>query len=105
MPGANKEATWTVRDEVDVRVLVVTGELEMATADAFATDGVHLVMNLPANAQLKMDLSGVTFIDSTGLRALLQIHSHAPDTVVLRNPSAPVQRLLDMTVGGLFAVE
>ena len=100
----NKAATWTVRDEVDVRVLVVTGELEMATVDAFATAGVDLVMNLPANARLVVDLSGVTFIDSIGLRALVRIHSHAPDRVV-RKPSAPVLRLLDITVGGLFTVE
>ena len=105
MPGAEQAATWTVRDEVDVRVLVVAGELEMATADAFATDGVQLAMNLPANTRLVMDLSGVTFIDSIGLRALLRIHSHAPGRVVLRKPTGRYDTYSTSPSADLFAVE
>ena len=47
--------------------LSVTGELDLATADAFA----HRVRGLCGNgSRLLVDLSGIEFIDSRGLRAL-----------------------------------
>ncbi|MGN6160841.1 MAG: STAS domain-containing protein, partial [Marmoricola sp.] len=46
------------------------------------------------------DLAGVTFIDSSGLGALVQIQKSARDkgvSLVLTRSSAPTRRLLELT--------
>ena len=47
-----------------------------------------------------LDLPGVTFIDSSGLRVLVEAHQlriERGTRLVLRAPSAPVQRLLEIS--------
>ena len=97
-----EHASWVVRQEPEACVLIVRGELEIANADAFADAGVRLASS---GQRLVIDLTDVTFVDSTGLRALLRIHAAAGPCLALRRPSAPVRRLLNLTVGELFAVE
>jgi anti-sigma B factor antagonist len=49
---------------------------------------------------LVLDLSGVEFVDSSGLRVLIELHqnrSRAGDTLVLRTPSPAVRRLLEIS--------
>ncbi len=77
-------------------VVTVDGELDMATAD-------HLVAaaaELPAGHEpLVLDLSSVSFLDSSGIRALLEVSDHAADRgrpTGLLHPSAAVTRLLDL---------
>jgi anti-sigma B factor antagonist len=68
-------------------VLGVTGALDI---EAVAGSG-HTVV---------LDLSQVTFMDSTGLGALIAIRNAsgaAKDTLVLANPSEQVQRVLELT--------
>lgn len=78
--------------------LVLEGEIDSYTAPSLAA-------RLGADPQLDVvDLAGVTFIDSSGLRVLVQIHddrSAAGDTLTLRSPSTSVQRLLE--ISGLSA--
>ena len=85
-------------------VVVVTGEIDMASGPlvesaATADDGSPVVI----------DVSGVTFIDSSGLRSLLAISrgaTAANTTVTLRGVGPEVARLLEITgTGGLFTVE
>ena len=76
-----------------------TGELDLSAAEAFesqleeelARDGAIVVL----------DLSGVTFLDSTGLRTLLRIAEEDARSgsrlSIRRELSPPVQRLLDLT--------
>jgi anti-anti-sigma factor len=77
----------------------VEGELDMATADDLSqllgdatTDGHALVL----------DFSRVSFMDSSGLRALLeragQPNGRGP--VVIVNPSPQVRRVLDISIPG-----
>lgn len=75
--------------------LVVTGEIDAQTAPglaaalAAATDRVELVV----------DMAGVGFVDSSGLRVLLEHHNErqADDRrLVLRRPSPVVLRLLEV---------
>ncbi len=78
--------------------LVLEGEIDSYTAPTLSA-------RLGADSQLDVvDLAGVSFIDSSGLRVLVQIHedrSAAGDTLTLRSPSASVQRLLE--ISGLSA--
>ena len=67
------------------------GELDLAAID----DVLHTLAELDGQTIL-LDLAGVTFIDSTGLRTLMAAkRDHAQLSVV--NPSGVVVRLLDMT--------
>ena len=70
----------TVRGECDV---AVAAEMENWLASFGA-------------APIAVDLSGVTFLDSSGLRALLNAHRRNPGLRVVQ-PSAVVARLLEIT--------
>jgi anti-anti-sigma factor len=80
-------------DDVD-GTLVLVGEIDSYTAPALAErlagdPEVHVI-----------DLAGVTFIDSSGLRILVEAHRSRVDsdaTLTLRSPSAAVQRLLEIS--------
>ena len=57
---------------------------------------------------LVIDFSGVTFMDSSGLQVLLATslkHGSVPGSVIVRNPSAQVIRVLQITdLGSLLEV-
>src|ERR1700756_1607384 len=72
----------------------VSGEIDLATSDrltaaisAAATAGTR---------RLVLDLSGATFIDSTGVHPLLSATELAP-SVTVRAPSEVVRRVLEIT--------
>jgi anti-sigma B factor antagonist len=71
-------------------VLWLAGEFDLAAIDAFqaAVDAV-----LDAQRELVLDLSELTFLDSTGIRAFLVVAGHV-DGVVLRRPTQAVRRVL-----------
>lgn len=89
--------TVTAHDEPGALVLVVLGELDADTSgklreavDGAAVDGAVVVA----------DMSGVTFIDSSGLSALVHSSAVARDRSAkfsIRAPSASVSRLLELT--------
>lgn len=72
------------------RVATVSGDLDMATAP-------HLEKACAdEDGQLALDMSGVRFIDSSGLRTLFEINK-ASSRLVLVGSSAVVKRLLSLT--------
>src|SRR5438270_10444138 len=87
--------------------ITAAGELDLATSELLreavdvccARNGVHAVI---------MDLRDLSFIDSTGLRALWHAHELAQSIgaeLILRSPSAAVQHLLHITkLSHVFAV-
>jgi anti-sigma B factor antagonist len=83
----------------DATVLTLAGELDIASAPSFerALDGLP-----PAGVQrrLVIDLSGLAFMDSTGLRALLlaRQRAEANDTELLLRPGPrQVQRVFELS--------
>lgn len=90
------DANGSLRVAFTGGVLVVCGELDAHTSGLLA---VHLDP-LPAGAgEVVVDLSGVEFIDSSGLRLLVATHQQATEAgrrLVLRDPSKVVERLLDI---------
>jgi anti-anti-sigma factor len=80
-----------------VTTYAVAGELDIAVADEVIRE---LRAARQANARVLLDLSGVTFIDSSGLRALLVSakngDGHGAD-VVLARPSQTVSDLLELS--------
>ena len=86
------------RDEAGVRVLAVSGELDIATAP-------ELCARLDASRSTRrprmlVDLTEVDFCDSTGLRALLgaasEVRAHGGRFAIVCAPAGGVARLLDI---------
>jgi anti-anti-sigma factor len=78
--------------------VVVAGEVDIATVDDLLSE-VYACLDGPADV-CEIDLGDVTFIDSSGLGALVRIRNVAHDRgkeVVLVNVPAPVERLFAVT--------
>jgi anti-anti-sigma factor len=74
--------------------VVVEGELDLASAGVLQ-DTIDSVAECSDGPCVVLDLQGVSFIDSSGLHALIRpaVEGHP---VVLRRPSRAVQTLLDL---------
>jgi anti-anti-sigma factor len=89
-----------VGDCLEVKIV---GELDLnVEVEVINTVEGALVANGPI-AQLRLDVTAVRFIDSSGIRALLTCHHKAQadglDVTFLTTPNGPVQRLF--TLAGL----
>jgi anti-anti-sigma factor len=76
------------------KLLTVRGEIDMDNAGQLV-DAIERVAGTAV-----VDLSGVTFIDSTGLQGLLRAKEAARqrgDGLILRHPSETVRRVLELT--------
>ena len=95
----------TARVEDDVVQLLLEGELDLSTVHRFraAAEG-HA-----ATQRFVVDVAAVTFIDSTGLGALVDLATRtrrAGGSVVLAHPDQRILRLLELTaLDQVFDVE
>ena len=75
--------------------VVATGEIDAHTVP-FLRD---TLLPAPASDDLRIDMAGVDFVDSSGLRVLLEAHRELERTgqrLVLASPSRRVMRLLEV---------
>mgnify|MGYP003117098862 CR=1 FL=1 len=80
-------------DDVD-GVIQVTGEIDAATAGQLS-DAIG-----EREGDVVIDVAGVSFIDSSGIRALIasqQAVEARPATLTIRNPSPAVLRLFQLS--------
>ena len=78
----------------DERLLVLAGELDMADADTL-TDAAAILAAEPGD--LTLDLHALTFIDSSGLLALLHLAGAVRDgKLVLADPTEQVRKVFDL---------
>jgi anti-sigma B factor antagonist len=81
----------------DARLIRAAGEIDMSTVDALR----HEVLAARDEvATVLLDLSGITFIDSTGLSFLLEASQSSAAghwAFVLVHPSRVVQRLIEVS--------
>jgi anti-sigma B factor antagonist len=87
-------------------VVKISGELDLRTRDQL----VHTAgEQADRGGRLVLDLSELTFCDSTGLAGLVRLHKRADaagGTLVLRAPTARVRHLLSLTgLTRLFPIE
>lgn len=85
----------TVDDKDDVTTVRCRGELDMDTADML-TAVLNRVLT-PGSRQVVLDLAGLDFLDSTGVRVLLNGLERARtvgSTLVVRRPQPIVERVL-----------
>lgn len=79
-------------------VVAVAGEIDLATAASFQEALGEAIAAEPAG--IVVDLSAVTFMDSTGMGALVRARRRADEhgrSVALVGATAGVRRILDLT--------
>jgi anti-anti-sigma factor len=75
--------------------LSVHGEIDLATAEPFEEQASEAVMEAPGSSVL-LDLSGVTFMDSAGTRALIRVMGLQSGKSLVVQPSRPVFKVLQL---------
>ena len=96
MNGLTIDSTYLARDVV---CLEVSGDIDMASS-AVLDNAIRQAMTTPQIKRVLVDLSKVTFLDSTGINILVQDHQRAGDqniTLQVVNPSTMALRVLDLT--------
>lgn len=99
---AEPPAEFQVKSERqnDAQIVRVTGEVDLSTHDRL---GEELVSAAQAGEPLVVDLSGCSFIDSSGIRALLlgrravEKRSDGSGRFAIAGASDPVARVLELT--------
>lgn len=78
-------------------VLIAVGSIDFASRDRLIEAAAPSVRD--AIPELVLDVSGVTFMDSTGIGALISLAGDLTDTgsrLILRRPSHAVRRVLEV---------
>jgi anti-sigma B factor antagonist len=85
----------------DPVIVVLSGEIDLLVREETAAAMTEAAENALAGCcDIVVDLAGVSFIDSSGLRILVEAHqarSGDDASLTLRSPSAAVQRLLEIS--------
>ena len=86
-------------DRLDGTVVIrLQGELDMCAAPTLGRDLTEALDGMPHT--ISLDLSGLTFLDSTGIRVLVGAHRRAAAQgcgFILRSPQRSVLRVLKLT--------
>lgn len=83
-------------DVDDPTTIVAEGQIDSHTSSLLA----QALADQPEDAEVALVLGGVTFVDSSGLRAIVRAHKRqtaAGGGLALVDPSEAVARLLDIT--------
>lgn len=78
------------------RLVRVSGELDLASSPTLAAELEEAAAS--GEGPLILDVSDLTFIDSTGLRVLIDVAQRLGESgdLVLRNPTRPVMDVLEI---------
>jgi anti-anti-sigma factor len=92
-----------LRRDGGVAVLRLTGEIDLAVVHS---NGVLDDLDTTPPEALDVDISEVTFIDSSGVGLLVRLHRLTGGVMRLRSPSLPVLRVLRICgLDQLFEIE
>jgi anti-sigma B factor antagonist len=97
LEGLQQDAVSGVDDRGDAIVIRLAGELDLYNANAVRQEIVRQTDRKPQ--RLVVDLSGVTFIDSTGLGVLIEGRSRLEDrsSFLLAAPGLETRRALEVS--------
>jgi anti-anti-sigma factor len=74
-------------------VLHLVGELDLASAEEFLGQALG---DLDGRPDIVLDLSELSFLDSSGIRAFLRLAARLEDGIVLQHPQPGVARVLEI---------
>lgn len=95
---AERTLTMQVVSDGGVIRIVPIGEIDMASANTFETVAEQVVLSSPD--RIELDLGGVEFIDSSGLRSIVVLRNRARlenIDLVATGLSPAAQRILELT--------
>jgi anti-anti-sigma factor len=100
-PVTDDEQNLSIRtaEEGGRTVLLVAGELDPHTAEELSA-ALEPLVSVSGPDEVVLDLSGIEFMDSSGLRAVLAANDAVRSRggrLVLSKPSDSVRRLLEIT--------
>ena len=81
-------------DPSGVPIVAVSGDLDISNADALEATVASIVAGRPE--RLIFDLTRLRFMDSAGIAVLLEARERV-GSIVLRAPSAPIRRVIEVT--------
>lgn len=84
-------------DDGEAETLYVSGELDVASAPALEHAVAHAIDG--QGAEFRLDLSGLTFMDSSGAGGLVQVHHRVGAIgrrLVIVSPMRIVRRVIDL---------
>jgi anti-sigma B factor antagonist len=90
--------TYRVDRETDVVTIHLAGEVDLAAAPKVESAIDEALAG--ETSDIVIDVDGVTFLDSTGLRVLVAAHARCAGegkSLTLVNPSVSVSRILEIT--------
>lgn len=93
---AEQPSTLVISTLERARIATIEGEIDLATADGFE----HALIEALAAGDLVIDLSGCSFLDSSGVRALVTATRAAERldrALALVHPAGPARRILELT--------
>jgi len=99
-PRKSEKAAQSMKVEQTGETLQVSGLKELGGYNASIFRQQVFAALKKNQKSIEVDLSEMTFVDSQGLGALLELHQTCDDRrggVRLRNPSPPVQQILEFT--------
>jgi len=91
--------TYTVDRDARQVTVRLAGEIDLAAAPRVES-AIEEALAGEEGVEITIDLEGVTFLDSTGLRVLVAAHARCAGegrSLTLVNPSASVSRILEIT--------
>jgi anti-sigma B factor antagonist len=94
------DLTYTVDRTGTTAVGVLAGEIDLASIDALEAAIGAIEQEAAEGDDVVLDMSGVTFLDSSGLRVLVTANDRldtAGNRLVIRRPSVSVVRVLEIT--------
>ena len=93
-PAGSASAWLEAQDEDGTLVLRIFGELDVTSADDVRS-AVDAALGGGAE-RVVFDLGGLEFMDSSGIALLLSVNGKVRE-VLVRNPTAIIRRLLELT--------
>ncbi len=97
-PESGQELVLDTQRHGAAAIVRVRGELDAYSAPSLEDLGANLLAD--GTSEIVLDLSETSFLDSSGLRAILTLHRRIDNDrgeLTLGNPSEPVLRLLEIT--------
>ena len=98
-PQKDLQASVTVTVAGDTCVVALSGEIDMSNADGIHGDILHSI-DESGCLHLLVDLSGVGFLGSDGIRILVRTYRHVRERggdMGLRNPAPHIRSVLVIT--------
>ena len=89
--GALDACTWR---ECGAQIVELAGELDLATIGA--AEGALLHANATAAEVIVLDLRGLTFIDCSGLRVIVDAHHRSAGRLLIVRGSRRIQRVFEV---------